>query len=104
MAAMRTLTGVSGVESYLFEPGDLVRLVRDEGGSVNTARAGDWGLVTRVHPCGSLDLKLAGYSRAKESVLTRAVAVPCGKVEPCDRRGMPLRRGFAAVWDTRRPW
>ena len=100
---MRTLAGDGGIESYLFEQGDLVRLVRSEGGEVNTAMPGDWGLVTRVHPCGALDLKLAGYSRTKDAVLSRAVAVPCGKVEPCDRQGLPLRRGFSAVWDTRRP-
>ncbi|NKC30396.1 hypothetical protein [Falsiroseomonas selenitidurans] len=100
---MQTLTGAGGIESYLFEAGDLVRLVRGEGGAVETVRAGDWGLVTRVHPCGALDIKLAGYSRGKDAVLTRAVAVPCGRVEPCDRRGMPLKRGFSAVWDTRKP-
>jgi len=100
---MRTLTGTGGIDSYLFEPGNLVRLTRGEGGAVETARPGDWGLVTRVHPCGALDLKLAGYSRAKDSVLTRAVAVPCGRVEPCDRQGLPLKRGFSAVWDTRKP-
>lgn len=100
---MRTITGNGGIDSYLFEPGDLVRLVRGEGGAVQTAQPGDWGLVTSVHPCGALDLKLAGYSRAKDSVLTRAIAVPCGRVEPCDRQGMPLKRGFSAVWDTRKP-
>ncbi|WP_439597674.1 hypothetical protein [Falsiroseomonas sp.] len=100
---MRTLNGTDGSETYLFEPGDLVRLVRSEGGALNTVGAGDWGLVTKVHACGALDLKLAGYSRAKDAVLTRAVAVPCGRVEPCDRQGMPLKRGFSAVWDTRTP-
>ena len=100
---MRTLTGPGGLESYLFESGDLVRLTRDEGGPIASARAGDWGLVTRVHPCGSLDLKLAGYSRPKDAALARAMAIPCGRVEPCDRQGMPIRRGFSAVWDTRKP-
>jgi hypothetical protein len=99
---MRTLTGAGGAETYLFEAGDLVRLTRGEAGPMASVRAGEWGLVLRVHPCGALDIKLAGYSRARDATLTRAIAIPCSQVEPCDRQGMPLRRGFSAVWDTRR--
>ena len=99
---MRTLVGQGGLESYVFEVGDLVRLTRDEAGPMVTARAGDWGRVLRVHPCGALDIKFAGYCRAKDATLTRAVAVGGGRVEPCDHAGMPLGRGFSAVWDTRK--
>jgi hypothetical protein len=100
---MRTLAGQGTVPVYIYETGDLVRLRRDEGGPINTVRAGEWGRVTRVHPCGALDIRLGGYSRGKDSTLTRAVAVPSGRVEPCDEQGMPLGRGFTPVWDTRRP-
>lgn len=99
---MRTLVGQGGLERYVHEVGDLVRLVRNEEGPVVTAFAGDWGRVTRVHPCGAVDVKLAGYCRAKDATLTRAVAVGAGRVEPCDERGMPRMRGVAAVWGTRR--
>ncbi|MGG5809541.1 hypothetical protein [Falsiroseomonas sp. CW058] len=100
---MRILVGAGGLETYAYETGDLVRLTRNEDGPIVTAFAGDWGRVTRVHPCGAVDIKLAGYGRARDATMTRAVAVPRGRVEPCDHQGMPLRRGFAAVWDTRRP-
>jgi hypothetical protein len=100
---MRTMTGQGGVELHFFEPGDLVRLRRDEDGPVVTAFAGDWGRVMRVHPDGSLDIKLAGYSRAKDATMIRAVAVSRLRVEPCDDRGRPLPTASAPVWDTRRP-
>lgn len=99
---MRTLAGHGGIPVYIYETGDLVRLTRDEAGPIVTAHAGDWGRVTRVHPCGALDIKFAGYARAKDSALTRAVAIPSGRVEPCDLQGMPVARGFSAVWDTRK--
>jgi len=98
---MRTIKGHGETETYLFEPGDLVRLLRPETGPIASARPGDWGVVMRVHPCGALDLKLAGYSRPKDAAMARAMAIPRGHVEPCDRQGLPLRRGFNAVWDTR---
>lgn len=100
---MRTVASQGGGLFYIYEEGDLVRLTRSEGGPMATARAGDWGRVTRVHSCGSLDIKVAGYARAKDAVLTRGVAIPAGRVEPCDTHGMPAARGFSAVWDTRRP-
>lgn len=100
---MRTIAGQGGVPVYIYETGDLVRLTRSEGGPMATAFAGDWGRVTRVHPCGSLDIKFAGYGRAKDSTLTRGIAIPSGRVEPCDLQGMPIARGFSAVWDTRKP-
>jgi hypothetical protein len=99
---MRIMSGQRGAEIYFYEVGDLVRLCRDEDGPVVTAFAGDWGRVTRVHPDGSLDLKLAGYSRAKDANMIRAVAVSRSRVEPCDDKGQPRMRGTVAVWDTRK--
>lgn len=100
---MRTLKGYGDSETYLFEPGDLVRMTRPETGPLATAKPGDWGVVLRVHACGAVDLKLAGYSRSKDESHVRATAIPGAHVEPCDRHGRPLRRGFSAVWDTRPP-
>ena len=99
---MRVMYGQGGAEIVFYEPGDLVRLCRDEDGPLVTAFAGDWGRVLKVHPDGSLDIKFAGYSRAKDANLVRAVAVARSRVEPCDDLGRPLRRGHSAVWDTRR--
>jgi hypothetical protein len=99
---MRIMSGQRGAEIYFYEIGDLVRLCRDEDGPLVTAFAGDWGRVTRVHPDGSLDIKLAGYSRAKDADMIRAVAVSRSRVEPCDEAGRPRMRGTAAVWDTRK--
>jgi hypothetical protein len=100
---MRTITGTAGLHTYIYETGDLVRLTRSEGGPMATAHAGDWGRVTRVHPCGALDIKFAGFSRAKDATLTRGIAIHGSRVEPCDLQGMPVTRGFSAVWDTRKP-
>ena len=99
---MRTLAGQGGNPVYIFETGDLVRLTRGEGGALATAHAGEWGRVTRVYSCGALDIKFAGYGRAKDADLTRGVAIPRGRVEPCDMQGMPVGRGFSAVWETRK--
>lgn len=99
---MRITHGHGGVEIYFYEPGDLVRLTRNEDGPLVTAFAGDWGRVMKVYPDGSLDIKFAGYSRAKDASLIRAVAVSRSRVEPCDTEGRPRRRGAAAVWDTRK--
>ena len=101
---MRITTGHGGVEIFFYEAGDLVRLKRDEDGPLVTAFAGDWGRVTKVHPDGSLDIKFAGYSRAKDANMLRALAVPRSRVEPCDEVGRPRARGTAAVWDTRKVW
>ncbi len=99
---MRIMHGQNGAEIYVYEPGDLVRLRRDEDGPMVTAFAGDWGRVMRVHPDGSLDIKFAGYVRAKDANLVRAVSVARSRVEPCDELGRPRMRGSAAVWDTRK--
>lgn len=94
--------GQGGIEIHHYEPGDLVRLRRDEDGPMITAFAGDWGRVMLVHPDGALDIKLAGYSRAKDAKMIRAIAVARRHVEPCDASGRPLVRGHAAVWNTRK--
>jgi hypothetical protein len=101
---MRIMHGHGGAEIYFYEAGDLVRLCRNEDGPLVTAHAGDWGRVTKVHPDGSLDIKFAGYSRAKDASLMRAVAVARSRVEPCDEAGRPRTRGASAVWDTRKAW
>jgi hypothetical protein len=98
---MRTMHGQGGIAIHHYEAGDLVRLRRDEDGPLVTAFAGDWGRVLRVHPDGALDIKLAGYSRAKDAALIKAVAVARRHVEPCDANGRPLARDLAPVWDTR---
>ena len=97
---MRIMVGQGGAEIYLYEPGDFVRLCRDEDGPVVTAFAGDWGRVTRVHADGSLDIKFAGYSRPREAELVRAVAVQRSRVQPCDDQGRSRMRSNAVVWDT----
>jgi hypothetical protein len=99
---MRVTTGHDGDDIYFYEQGDLVRLKRDEDGPLVTAFAGDWGRVMRINPDGSLDIKFAGYSRAKDAGMVRAMAVSRSRVEPCDQQGRPLLRGRSAVWDTRR--
>jgi hypothetical protein len=101
---MRIMSGNGGVEIFIYEAGDLVRLCRDEDGPVKTAFAGDWGRVIKVHPDGSLDIKLAGFSRAKDAGLVRALAVPRSRIEPCDEQGRPRSRGKSVVWDTRKAW
>lgn len=98
---MRIKTGYGGSEIYIYEPGDLVRLSRDEGGSIVTAFAGDWGRVLHVHPDGSLDITFAGYSRSRTAHMVRAVAVRSGSVQPCDGLGRPRPRGQSVVWTTR---
>jgi hypothetical protein len=94
--------GHGGIEIHHYEAGDLVRLKRDEDGPMITAFAGDWGRVLRVHPDGSLDIKFAGYSRAKDAAMTKAVAVARRHVDPCDANGRFLLRGIGSVWDTRK--
>lgn len=97
---MRILVGHGGVETFLYEAGDFVRLCRDEDGPIVTAFAGDWGCVVRVHPDGSLDINFAGHSRPRGAALARAVAIRSSRVQPCDARGRPRPPGKAVVWDT----
>jgi hypothetical protein len=100
---MRTVVAHGGRKVHFYETGDLVRLQRDEPHKPVTAFAGDWGRVLRVNPDGSLDIKLAGYSRANDDTITRASSIPWDRVEACDHRGKPMLETVAPVWDTRRP-
>jgi hypothetical protein len=100
---MQILTGAGRLETYVYEVGDFVRLRRDEDGPIVTARAGDWGRVTRVHANGAVDIRLAGYSRAKDATLSRAVAVSQALLQPCDSSGVGRPRGLVVVWGGRRP-
>ncbi|MBR0647003.1 hypothetical protein [Plastoroseomonas hellenica] len=83
---MRIEYSREGLPTAIYEPGDFVRLRRDEEGEVVTARAGDWGQVTRVEH-GNLDIRFAGHSRPRTSDLPVARDVPAWIVDPCDRRG-----------------
>jgi hypothetical protein len=38
-----------------------------------------------------MDLRLAGYCRPRTTALPLALDIPWGLVEPCDRRGQPVR-------------
>ncbi|WP_203074136.1 hypothetical protein [Falsiroseomonas ponticola] len=84
--------------------GDFVRLRRDEPGEFVTARAGDWGQVSRVYRNGTVDLMLAGYCRPRTTPQPRATSIPLSIVERCDAFGrpppvQPRRR----VWGTGAP-
>lgn len=77
--------------------GDFVRLRRDEPGDFVTARAGDWGQVSRVNRDATVDLMLAGYCRPRTTPQPRANAIPLGILERCDAFGrtpsaVPRRR------------
>jgi hypothetical protein len=73
----------------IYEVGDFVRLRRDESGPVVTARAGDWGRVTRVGPKG-VDVQLAGYCRPRDARVSIATGLPEWMLLPCDERGLML--------------
>lgn len=87
---MRIEYSRDGLPTPVYEPGDFVRLRRDEEGDVVTARAGDWGQVMRVEQ-GNLDIRFAGHSRPRTSHLPVARDVPAWIVEPCDRRGRSMQ-------------
>ncbi len=74
----------------LIEVGDLVRMRRDEGGEFVSARAGEWGEVTRTGS-GHLDLLLAGFSRPRTADIPVARGISIHLVEPCDRSGRSLQ-------------
>jgi hypothetical protein len=88
---MRISYQLDGTPVPRFEPGDMVRLVRDEPGPLVTAHAGDWGEVMRNHGSGGLDIRLAGYSRPRNAAMPIATGVPASYVWPCDRSGVRLR-------------
>lgn len=85
---MRVTYLADGTPVPVFEPGDLVRLLRDEPGEVVTARAGDWGEVLRSGGAAGLDIRLAGFSRPRTSDLPLATGIPASLVVPCDRLGV----------------
>lgn len=89
-ALMRITYLRDGTAQPVFEPGDFVRLVRDEPGSEVTARAGDWGRVMWNHGAGGLDIILAGHSRPRTSDLPVVTATPPCLVVPCDRMGVGI--------------
>ncbi|HYZ32021.1 MAG TPA: hypothetical protein VE684_07020 [Crenalkalicoccus sp.] len=87
---MRITYTESGLPLPVYEPGDFVRLRRDEAGPIVLARAGDWGQVIAVRGA-MMDLRLAGHCRPRTTALPLALDIPWGLVEPCDRRGQPVR-------------
>jgi hypothetical protein len=72
-----------------YDPGDLVRLVRDERGAAAMGRAGDWGKVEHRTPSGYLTIRIAGFSEPTHSTLVRLTDIAAGSVQPCNRRGVP---------------
>jgi hypothetical protein len=86
---MRMDYTVRGEPRPIYEVGDFVRLKRDEPGPVVTARAGDWGRVTRVSPRG-VDVMLAGYCRPANARVSVATGLPVWMLAPCDTRGLML--------------
>jgi hypothetical protein len=87
---MRITYLLDGTPVPLFEPGDFVRLVRDEPGPDVTAFAGEWGRVLRNHGGGGLDIRLAGHSRPRTAALPDVTGLPARLVVPCDRQGLRL--------------
>lgn len=74
----------------MFEPGDFVRLLRDEPGDPVTARAGEWGHVVRNAGPAGIDVRLAGFSRPRTTELPMATGIPASILVPCDRRGVGI--------------
>jgi hypothetical protein len=86
------------------EAGDFVRLRRDEPGDFVTARAGDWGRVTRLNRDSTVDLMLAGYCRPRTTPQPRAQSIPLSIIEPCDAFGRtPLASPRRRVWGSGGP-
>lgn len=79
-----------GTAQPVFEPGDFVRLVRDEPGPEVTARAGDWGRVVRNQGARGLDVLLAGHSRPRTTDMPMVTGIPARLVVPCDRMGVGI--------------
>ena len=74
----------------IYEPGDFVRLVRDEPGDLATAFAGDWGEVVRNRGAQGIDVRLAGYCRPRSSDLPMVTGLPSYILVPCDRSGLRI--------------
>lgn len=73
-----------------YEPGDLVRLLRDEPGDPATAHAGEWGAVVRNRGAGGIDVRLAGHSRPRTDLLPVVSGLPPSLLVPCDRQGLRI--------------
>ena len=82
----------------ILEVGDLVRLVRNEGGSSPSAQAEEWGRILRISRGGALDIVLAGYSRPRGVALSNVNGIPATNVVPCDHRGVALELPKFANW------
>lgn len=87
---MRIAYLADGTAVPVYEPGDLVRLVRDEPGDPVTAHAGEWGEVIRNHGRAGVDIRLAGYSRPRTDRIPIATGLPSRILVPCDRAGLRI--------------
>jgi hypothetical protein len=87
---MRITYLADGTPSPIYEPGDMVRLLRDEPGEIVTAHAGEWGVVVRNRGAGGVDVRLAGFSRPRTADLVIASGLPPSLLVPCDRQGLRL--------------
>ena len=89
-AGMRISYRADGTPVPLYEPGDFVRLLRDDPGPLPMALAGEWGCVLRNRGTEGLDIRLAGYSRPRTSDVPDVTGIPARLVLPCDRAGLTL--------------
>jgi hypothetical protein len=96
---MRVTYLADGTAVPVFEPGDLVRLLRDEPGDLVTAHAGEWGEVIRNRGAAGIDVRLAGHSRPRTARLPVASGLPASILAPCDRSGLrvDLQRDLRAA-------
>jgi hypothetical protein len=96
---MRISYNLDGRAVPVYEPGDLVRLERDEPGEPVTAHAGEWGVVVRNRGADGVDVRLAGHSRARTTRMPVATGLPSWILAPCDRHGLrvDLQRDLRAA-------
>jgi hypothetical protein len=87
---MRITYLADGTPMPVYEPGDFVRLLRDEPGEVVTARAGEWGAVVRARGAEGIDVMLAGHCRPRTVDLPMATGLPPSILVPCDRFGLRI--------------
>ncbi len=87
---MRVTYLADGTAVPVYEPGDLVRLLRDEPGDPVTALAGEWGAVVRNRGSAGIDVRLAGHSRPRTSRMPVASGLPSSILVPCDRLGLRI--------------
>ena len=87
---MRVTYLADGTAVPVYEPGDLVRLLRDEPGEPVTALAGEWGVVVRNRGAAGVDVRLAGHSRPRTAPMPVASGLPPSLLVPCDRQGLRI--------------